>query len=68
MLAGHTRLAVSQNRMMEKMKMTRIAPVTKEQASATQIDLLNQIEKQLGMVPNFLKVLAQSPAALKAFL
>jgi uncharacterized peroxidase-related enzyme len=54
--------------MMEKMKMTRIAPVTKEQASATQIDLLNQIEKQLGMVPNFLKVLAQSPAALKAFL
>ena len=48
--------------------MSRINLVTNEQATAEQQDLLNAIQNQLGMVPNFLKVFANSPAALRAFL
>lgn len=48
--------------------MSRITVVTNESASAEQRALLDAIQGQLGMVPNFLKVLANSPAALKAFL
>ncbi|MBQ5961738.1 carboxymuconolactone decarboxylase family protein [Massilia sp. ZL223] len=48
--------------------MSRITVVTNESASAEQRALLDAIHGQLGMVPNFLKVLANSPAALKAFL
>lgn len=48
--------------------MSRINVVTNESANAEQKMLFDAIESQLGMVPNFLKVFANSPAALKAFL
>lgn len=48
--------------------MGRIAKVTKETADTQQAALLDAIQGKLGMVPNFLAVLAQSPAALNAFL
>lgn len=48
--------------------MARINIVTPESANAEQKALYEAIQAQLGMVPNFLKVFANSPAALKAFL
>ena len=48
--------------------MSRINVVTTDNANAEQQALLNAIQSQLGMVPNFLKVFANSPAALRAFL
>lgn len=48
--------------------MSRIQMIEKATATVAQRELLNAIEQQLGMVPNFLKVFANSPAALKAFL
>jgi uncharacterized peroxidase-related enzyme len=48
--------------------MSRINIVTNESASAEQKGLFDAIQSQLGMVPNFLKVFANSPAALRAFL
>lgn len=48
--------------------MSRLNVVEHETANAEQQDLLNAIQSQLGMVPNFLKVFANSPAALRAFL
>ena len=48
--------------------MSRINVVTNEQANPEQQQLFSAITSQLGMVPNFLKVFANSPAALKAFL
>lgn len=48
--------------------MTRIKTIDSSNANAEQTELLNAIESQLGMVPNFLKVFANSPAALRAFL
>lgn len=48
--------------------MARIAPVTPAAANAEQQALFDAIQAQLGMVPNFLRVFAHSPAALKAFL
>jgi uncharacterized peroxidase-related enzyme len=48
--------------------MNRINPVTDNQASAEQEALFDAIKGQLGMVPNFLRVFAISPAALRAFL
>ncbi len=48
--------------------MARINIVTPESANAEQKALYAAIQSQLGMVPNFLKVFANSPAALKAFL
>ena len=48
--------------------MSRIPTVRKETASPEQAELFAAIESKLGVVPNFLKVLAQSPAALRAFL
>lgn len=48
--------------------MSRIDLVTQETANADQQLLLDAIQADLGMVPNFLKVLAHSPAALRAFL
>jgi hypothetical protein len=47
--------------------MSRINIVTQETANADQIALLDAIQSKLGMVPNFLAVLAHSPDALKAF-
>jgi uncharacterized peroxidase-related enzyme len=48
--------------------MSRLNVVTNENANAEQKALLDAIQSQLGMVPNFLKVFANSPAALRAFL
>lgn len=48
--------------------MSRITTITNEIANEEQKELLNAIQGQLGMVPNFLKVFANSPAALRAFL
>lgn len=48
--------------------MSRIHTVTKENASAEQSALFDAIQAKLGVVPNFLKVFANSPAALRAFL
>lgn len=48
--------------------MSRIPTIEAASANPEQKALLNAIQAQLGMVPNFLKVFAQSPVALKAFL
>ena len=48
--------------------MARINIVTAESANPEQKALYDAIQAKLGMVPNFLKVFANSPAALKAFL
>lgn len=48
--------------------MARIPLVTAESANPEQQALYDAIQAQLGMVPNFLKVFANSPAALRAFL
>ena len=48
--------------------MSRINTVTLETATEEQKALLNAIQGQLGIVPNFLKVFANSPSALRAFL
>lgn len=48
--------------------MARINVVTNETANAEQKALFDAIHSQLGIVPNFLKVFANSPDALKAFL
>jgi len=48
--------------------MSRINLVTTETANAEQKELLAAIQAKLGMVPNFLKVFANSPSALRAFL
>ena len=48
--------------------MSRIAIIDNTNANAEQQTLLDTIQGQLGTVPNFLKVLANSPVALRAFL
>jgi uncharacterized peroxidase-related enzyme len=48
--------------------MSRIAVVSDATANAEQKSLLDAIRAQLGMVPNFLRVFANSPVALRAFL
>jgi uncharacterized peroxidase-related enzyme len=48
--------------------MSRINVVTQDSADAEQKALLDAIQGQLGMVPNFLGILAHSTDALKAFL
>ena len=48
--------------------MSRINVIDHHNANAEQKDLLDAIASQLGSVPNFLKVFANSPAALRAFL
>lgn len=48
--------------------MSRINVVDRNNATSEQQALFDAIQSQLGMVPNFLKVFANSPAALRAFL
>jgi uncharacterized peroxidase-related enzyme len=48
--------------------MSRITIIDSSNANAEQQALLDAIQGQLGMVPNFLKVFANSPVALRAFL
>ncbi|MGN7916553.1 MULTISPECIES: carboxymuconolactone decarboxylase family protein [Lysobacter] len=48
--------------------MSRIAVIDRNTADTEQQQLLDAIQRELGTVPNFLKVFANSPAALRAFL
>lgn len=48
--------------------MSRIPLVTNAAANADQKQLLEAVQAQLGVVPNFLRIFANSPVALKAFL
>ena len=48
--------------------MSRLPIIDHDNASAEQQELLDAIQQKLGMVPNFLKIFANSPAALRAFL
>jgi uncharacterized peroxidase-related enzyme len=48
--------------------MARINIVSPESANPEQKVLFDAVQGQLGMIPNFLKVFANSPAAFKAFL
>jgi alkylhydroperoxidase family enzyme len=48
--------------------MSRINAVSPTDANEEQAELYAAITAQLGMVPNFLKVFAHSPTALRAFL
>ena len=48
--------------------MSRINVVEKQDANQEQAEIYGAITDSLGSVPNFLKVLANSPAALRAFL
>ena len=48
--------------------MSRIALIDPRQATAETRPLLDAVTRQLGDVPNFIRVLGQSPAALEAFL
>jgi uncharacterized peroxidase-related enzyme len=48
--------------------MSRINVIENELATDEQRELLEAIQSKMGMVPNFLRVFANSPAALRAFL
>lgn len=48
--------------------MGRIPLVTNETASSEQKALLDGVQKSMGMTPNIMRALANSPAALKAYL
>ncbi|MEJ1158880.1 carboxymuconolactone decarboxylase family protein [Prosthecomicrobium sp. N25] len=48
--------------------MARVAVINPQTATGEAKELLDAVQSGLGMVPNFIRVLANSPAALKAFL
>lgn len=48
--------------------MPRINPVNPQQASDKSNQLLEGVQKKLGMVPNLLKTMAHSPAVLESYL
>lgn len=48
--------------------MTRLAPVDPTTATGAAADLLSQVQRTLGLVPNMTKVMAGSPALLKGYL
>ena len=48
--------------------MSRIALIDQKSANAEQKVLLDAIQLQFGAVPNYLRVLINSPSALRAFL
>jgi uncharacterized peroxidase-related enzyme len=45
-----------------------IVPIQPETATGVAKDLLDQVQKRLGLVPNMTKVMANSPALLKGYL
>jgi uncharacterized peroxidase-related enzyme len=45
-----------------------LAPIEPEDATGVAKDLLDQVKKSLGLVPNMTKVMANSPALLKGYL
>ncbi|MEI6252350.1 MAG: carboxymuconolactone decarboxylase family protein [Mycobacteriaceae bacterium] len=48
--------------------MTNFAPIEPETATGRAAELLTQVKNTLGLVPNMTKVMANSPALLKAYL
>jgi uncharacterized peroxidase-related enzyme len=48
--------------------MNRIAIPTSEQTPAASLPLLDAVKKQLGVVPNLMKLVGNSPAALEGYL
>lgn len=48
--------------------MSRIRVIENDSATPEQTELLRAVQTKLGMVPNFIKVFANSPSALRAFL
>lgn len=48
--------------------MSRLTIPTRENAPVNAQPLLNAVEKQLGIVPNLFRLVAQSPAALEGYL
>lgn len=48
--------------------MPRIQPVNPAQAEGKTKELLDAVQKRLGMVPNIMKTMAHSPAVLEAYL
>ena len=48
--------------------MSRISAISNEQATGKAKELLDSVQKKLGMTPNLMRTLAQSPAALEAYL
>jgi uncharacterized peroxidase-related enzyme len=50
------------------MTMTRIATPTADNTPAASLPLLDAVNKQLGVIPNLMKVVGNSPAALEGYL
>ena len=48
--------------------MTRIQPASYEQSTGKAKELLDGVKAKLGMTPNMMKTMAQSPAVLEAYL
>jgi uncharacterized peroxidase-related enzyme len=48
--------------------MTRIQPIDYEQATGKTKELLDAVKAKLGITPNMMKTMAQSPAVLEAYL
>lgn len=48
--------------------MSRIEPINYEQSTGKAKELLDAVKNQLGMTPNMMKTMAQSPAVLEAYL
>ena len=48
--------------------MTRIQPIDPDQATGKTKQLLDGVKSKLGMTPNMMKTMAQSPAVLEAYL
>lgn len=48
--------------------MTNFAPIEPESATGQAAELLTQVQRTLGLTPNMTKVMANSPALLKAYL
>jgi uncharacterized peroxidase-related enzyme len=48
--------------------MSRINPINQENANPEALEILNTVKKALGIVPNMVATMAQSPAAANAYL
>jgi uncharacterized peroxidase-related enzyme len=53
---------------MEDTQMARLNPIDKGAATGKTKDLLDQVEKKLGFVPNMMRTMAVSPAVLEGYL
>ena len=53
---------------LKERSMARIAPVNRREADPRSNEMLDAVQKKLGMTPNLMSTLAHSPAALEAYL